>query len=142
MMNNKQRIVLSVGALVFVALGLYVPWHNAGSIAQANGNIENLRVLWHNSQPEPHWDGKFWIATADWPLFEGSPVATATFDHSLRYAWIFRPPQPASRIDLSRLAVEWLSLIVLTGSLVIVLRKKAIENVACVDPQMPQRPTY
>lgn len=30
-MNNKQRIILLIGALVFVALGLYPPWQSVGS---------------------------------------------------------------------------------------------------------------
>jgi hypothetical protein len=53
-------------------------------------------------------------------------VAPAEFHRSLKYSLIFRPPEEHSNsnIDLSRLTVEWLCVIALTGSLITVLGKR------------------
>jgi len=105
-MNMTQRIVLLIGALLFVALGLYPPWHHAGS------SVEKVEIT-----ERAGYDEKSPIAAA-------AAAAPEEYDYSLRYSLIFKPPQSASRIDLSRLGVEWLCLIVLAGSLIVVLGKR------------------
>jgi len=95
-MNIKQRIVLLIGALIFVGLGLYAPWHDKGSKAS---------------------ESIYGSSNIDVP----APVVAAEYDYAVGYALIFRPPEGAT-IDLSRLAVEWACLAVITGSLICVLR--------------------
>jgi hypothetical protein len=100
-MNVKQRVVLLMGALLFVALGIFVPWHNKESIAEAS------RLNGVSEAP--------------------APVATAEYDVALGYAMIFSPPGGRGefgQVDISRLAIEWLSLTVLTGSLIIAIGKR------------------
>jgi len=105
-MNIKQRVVLMVGALLFVALRLYPPWQSDGS------TIEGVSILKTLNSGVERGNG-------DYP----SPVAAAAFHLSHGYALIFLPPDPTHTIDMSRLAVEWLSLVTLTGSLIVVLHK-------------------
>jgi hypothetical protein len=101
-MKIKQRIVLLIGAFVFVALGLYPPWQSIGSNVEPAGDLAMLGNERGNG---------------DYP----SPVAAAAYHHSLGYAPIFRPPELNSSIDATRLTIEWLSLVVLTGAFVLVL---------------------
>jgi hypothetical protein len=97
-MNVKQRIVLFMGALVFVALSAYPPWHDKGSKAS--------------------------IAPYNYSRDVPEPVVAEEYDSSLGYMLIFRPPAFGAMIDLSRLGVEWLTIIVFTGSLIVVLSKR------------------
>lgn len=105
-MNVKQQILLLTAALVFVALGIYPPWHDAGS------SVAKVEIT-----EKAGYDDLSPVAAA-------AAAAPEEYDYSLRYSLIFKPPRPASTIDLSRFAVEWLSLIVLTGSLIVVLSKR------------------
>ncbi len=106
-MNIKQRIVLFIGALIFAALGFFPPWHSAGSSVREVEIRETAGYGEHES-----------VAVA-------AAAAPEAFNHSLGFSFIFRPPNAgSSAIDLSRLAVEWLSLIALTGSLIVVLSKR------------------
>lgn len=105
-MNLKQRIVLLISSLLFVALGVYPPWHSKGS------SIPTFLPM----------------QAKDGTVEKDPGIAAEEYDRSLGYSLIFRPPQRESQIDTSRLCVEWLSLIAFTGSLILILGKQPRQN--------------
>lgn len=88
-MNTKQRGVLLIGALLFVALALFPPWHTIGT-----ANVYSNYTLPNRSE-------------------------------YLGYAFFTRPPEDGASIEFSRLAIEWLCLAVVTGTLIVLLKKRS-----------------
>lgn len=106
-MNKQQKTVLIFGTIVFVSMGLVPPWHGAYGLYRMNGEwFGGYGPVWN--PPTVYFGGLGGMAGLGPEQWEQNP----------KYAT--RPPlPPTSRIDIVRLAVQWLVVIAGTPTLIV-----------------------
>ena len=109
-MNNKQRAAVLAGTVAFIAVGLFPPWiccFNGGPVLEGGRHYQtSSRPIGHHLifAPPRSNDGAYYQE-----LFDG-----ATLDDPRFYEF---------KIDAARLTVLWISVVVASVALVILLRR-------------------
>lgn len=121
-MNTAQRAVLLVGAVLFAALGVYVPVCNSMD-GPFNSEVTPTAVR--------YFAGYTWIFMNRLPEPAGAGSKGAE--------WVWQTSR--RHLDVSRIAVQWIALSVLVGTAYVALGSRQPPDTAPASPDDPPAPS-